>query len=48
MQMEGMGPLFQNPQAMPEHISGVEGLKDMKILMAIYQAARTGKEVKLV
>jgi len=47
MQMEGMGPLFQNHQPMPDHISGVEGLKDMKILMAIYEAARTAKEIKV-
>lgn len=47
MQMEGMGPLFLSDQAMPDHISGIEGLKDMKILMAIYESARTGKEVRL-
>lgn len=47
MQMEGLGPLFLSTQPMPDHISGVEGLKDMKILMAIYTAARTGKEVVL-
>lgn len=44
-QMEGMGPLFLSDAPMPDHISGVEGLKDVKILMAIYEAARTGKTV---
>ena len=46
-QMEAMGPLFQNAQAIPDHVSGIEGLKDMKILMAIYEAARTGKEIRV-
>jgi predicted dehydrogenase len=44
-QMEAMGPLFLSKDPMPDHISGMEGLKDVKILMAIYEAARTGKEV---
>lgn len=47
MQMEAMGPLFLSKDPMPEHISGLEGLKDMKVLMAIYEAARTGKEVTI-
>lgn len=47
MQMEGMGPLFLSKEPMPNHISGIEGLKDMKILMAIYEAANSGKEVVL-
>ena len=32
----------------PEHITGPEGLKDMKILMSIYEAAATGKKISLV
>jgi predicted dehydrogenase len=31
----------------PSKISGEEGLRDVKIMMAIYEAARTGKAVKL-
>jgi predicted dehydrogenase len=31
----------------PSKVSGKEGLRDLKILMAIYEAARTGKAVKL-
>ncbi len=32
----------------PKHIDGNEGLRDMKILMAIYDAAETGKRISLV
>ncbi len=46
-QMEAMGPLFLSKDPLPDHISGLEGLKDMKILMAIYKAARNGKPVKI-
>lgn len=46
-QMEGMGPLFLSDAPLPDCISGVAGLKDIRILMAIYQAARTGKSVTL-
>lgn len=46
-QMEAMGPLFQSTEPMPDHISGLEGLKDMKIMIAIYEAAKTGKEVRI-
>jgi predicted dehydrogenase len=31
----------------PSRVSGEEGLRDVKILMAIYEAARTGKTVNL-
>ena len=31
----------------PTKVSGEEGLRDVRIMMAIYEAARTGKEVKL-
>ncbi|MEO7530731.1 MAG: Gfo/Idh/MocA family oxidoreductase, partial [Sediminibacterium sp.] len=31
----------------PAHTSGEEGLRDMKILMGIYEAARTGKRINL-
>ena len=32
----------------PKHIDGNEGLRDMKILMAIYEAAETGKKISLI
>ena len=31
----------------PSKVSGEEGLRDVKIMMAIYESARTGKAVKL-
>jgi predicted dehydrogenase len=31
----------------PTKVPGEEGLRDVKIMMAIYEAARTGKSVKL-
>jgi predicted dehydrogenase len=33
---------------LPSHIAGEEGLKDVKILQAIYEAARTGKKISLI
>ncbi|SOE21898.1 Predicted dehydrogenase [Spirosomataceae bacterium TFI 002] len=47
-QMEGMGPLFMSDKPIPSHCSGEEGLKDMKILMAILESAENGgKKVML-
>ena len=31
----------------PTRVPGEEGLRDIKIMMAIYEAARTGREIKL-
>jgi predicted dehydrogenase len=39
--------ILQN-QPLPSHITGEEGIKDMKILDAIYKSAATGKKVYLV
>jgi len=39
--------LLENKQ-LPSHITGEEGIKDMRILEAIYEAARTGKKVSIV
>jgi predicted dehydrogenase len=39
--------LLDNKQ-LPNHITGEEGIKDMRILAAIYEAARTGKKVSIV
>jgi predicted dehydrogenase len=33
---------------LPDHITGEEGLKDVRILQAIYESARTGKKIPLV
>jgi predicted dehydrogenase len=32
----------------PTKVPGEEGLRDVKIMMAIYEAAKTGKTVNLV
>ena len=46
-QMEAMGPMFLSDDPIPSHCSGEEGLRDMKIMMAIFEAAETGKKIKL-
>lgn len=46
-QMEALGALFIDPRPLPAHISGAEGLQDVRILMAIYEAARTGGTVRI-
>jgi predicted dehydrogenase len=47
-QMDGIGKLLLENHLLPSHITGEEGLKDMKIIEAIYEAARTGKKISLV
>jgi predicted dehydrogenase len=46
--LNGICQEFLRNNKFPAHTSGEEGLKDMKILMAIYEAARTGKKISLV
>ncbi len=45
--LEGICKEFIETGKFPSHISGEEGLKDVKILMSIYEAARTGKKIAL-
>lgn len=45
--LEGMCDSLITKNKFPDHSSGEEGLKDMKILMAIYEAARSGKKIML-
>jgi predicted dehydrogenase len=47
-QMDGIGKFLLEKKPLPNHITGEEGLKDMKIIEAIYEAARTGKKISLV
>ncbi|HYK47537.1 MAG TPA: Gfo/Idh/MocA family oxidoreductase [Parafilimonas sp.] len=47
-QMDGIGKLLLENKPLPDHITGEEGLRDLKIMEAIYEAARTGKKVPLV
>jgi predicted dehydrogenase len=46
--LNGICKEFIATQKFPSHINGEEGLKDMKILMAIYEAAKSGKRISLV
>ncbi|KAF2518560.1 gfo/Idh/MocA family oxidoreductase, partial [Flavobacterium zhairuonense] len=34
-------------QKLPNHITGEEGIKDVRIINAIYKAAETGKKISL-
>ncbi|CAN5404238.1 Gfo/Idh/MocA family oxidoreductase [soil metagenome] len=47
-QMDGIGKLLLENKPLPDHITGEEGLKDLKILEAIYEAAGTGRKISLV
>ncbi|MES2516921.1 MAG: Gfo/Idh/MocA family oxidoreductase [Bacteroidota bacterium] len=44
-QIDGIGKVILDKQKLPSHITGEEGLKDMKVIEAIYEASRTGKRV---
>ncbi len=46
-QLDGIGKLILAKQALPNHITGEEGIKDMRIMEAIYKSAETGKKVSL-
>lgn len=47
-QMDEIAKVLLANQPLPNHIAGEEGLKDMRIVDAIYKSARTGKKVSLV
>ncbi|WP_342644735.1 Gfo/Idh/MocA family oxidoreductase [Mucilaginibacter sp. CSA2-8R] len=44
-QLDEIGKLILQNQPLPSHITGAEGLKDVKIIEAIYQSAQTQKKV---
>ncbi|TAE39468.1 MAG: gfo/Idh/MocA family oxidoreductase [Runella slithyformis] len=44
-QMDEIAQVLLANQPLPTHIAGEEGLKDMKVMDAIYKSARTGKRV---
>lgn len=46
-QMDGIGKVLLENKPLPDHITGEEGLRDVRIMMAIYEAARTGKKINL-
>lgn len=47
LQMDAMAEIILDNKQVPVPVDGEEGLKDMKILDAIYEAVRTGKKVGL-
>ncbi len=47
-QMDGISKVILEGNNLPSHISGEEGLKDMRIIDGIYKAAATGKKISLV
>ena len=46
-QLDGIGQVLLAGQTLPDHITGIEGLKDLRVLEAIYKAAETGQKVTL-
>lgn len=46
-QCDEMSKVILAGNALPDHISGNEGLRDVRILQAIYRAADTGKKIPL-
>ncbi|MEZ4901565.1 MAG: Gfo/Idh/MocA family oxidoreductase [Spirosomataceae bacterium] len=46
-QMDEIAKVILAKQPLPAHITGEEGHKDMKVIDAIYQAAKTGKKVQI-
>lgn len=47
-QLDGICKVLLDNKKLPDHITGEEGLRDMKIIDAIYKSATTGKKVSLV
>ncbi len=46
-QMDGIARCILDGRPLPGHISGEEGLKDMRVIEAIYAAAASGKETRV-
>lgn len=46
-QMDAICSSILENKPLPSHITGEEGLKDIIVINAIYEAARTGKRVKI-
>lgn len=46
-QMDEIGKVLLAGKPLPSHITGEEGLKDMKVIEAIYESAKTGKKVQI-
>jgi predicted dehydrogenase len=46
-QLDAIGKQLLEHQPLPSHITGEEGAKDLKVMEAIYESARSGKKVLL-
>ena len=46
-QMDEIAKVILSNKPLPDHIAGIEGWKDMKILNAIYEAAENGRKVTI-
>ena len=44
-QMDGISKVILENKELPSHIRGEEGLKDMRVIDAVYKAADTGNDV---
>lgn len=47
-QLDGIGKLLLENKQLPNHITGEEGLKDMRVIEGIYKAAASGEKVVLI
>lgn len=47
-QCDGIAKILLDNKTLPDHISGEEGYKDVRIMQAIYEAAQTGKKIALI
>ncbi|AUD02365.1 Gfo/Idh/MocA family protein [Spirosoma pollinicola] len=45
--MDGVCKDLLDGKQLPDHVTGAEGLRDTKLLQAIYQAAETGRKINL-
>mgnify|MGYP003637861662 CR=1 FL=1 len=46
-QLDGIGKFILEKKQLPKHISGEEGLKDIRVIEGIYKSAETGKKIVL-
>ena len=47
MHMDGVCAVLAQNKPLPDHITGEEGLRDVRLLQAIYRAAETGRTIDL-
>ncbi len=47
-QCDEIAKILLNDKPLPAHITGEEGIKDVQIMQAIYEAAKTGTKISLV